>query len=69
MLSLKFLAPVACRARRRAVLLAWAVEISYCVATAGLGVLMSLALRWRSGQTLGERVAGIQLVKETTQAV
>jgi len=49
------------------VLLAIAAETLYVGATLGLGALVSLAMRCAGGQSLGERAAGIRLVREVTR--
>ncbi len=56
-----------CRASFRSVLLAIAAETLYVGATLGLGALVSLAMRCAGGQSLGERAAGIRLVREVTR--
>ena len=55
------------RAPFHSVLLAAVAETLYVVATLGLGALVSLAMRCAGGQSLGERAAGIRLVREVTR--
>ncbi len=54
------------RAPFGAVLMAAVVESLYIVATLGLGCIVSFAMRCATGQSLGEKAAGIRLVREVT---
>ena len=54
------------RASWAAIFVAAFVELVYSLCTVGLGSIVSLLMRCSVGQSMGERVAKIKLVKEVT---
>ena len=44
--------------------LANVLEVVYVVGTIGTGAIVSLVMRWKGGQSVGEKIAGVRIVVE-----